>query len=204
MGLLELVFPKKCFGCKKEGLYICRDCLSKVPRAGTFHPRLVSLWEYKGVIKKAVISLKYKFASEVAEELGKDAVLEIKRRFPTLPKNTGLVPIPLHWRRENWRGFNQSAVLGKIIAKEMSWQFIPDLLIKRKATTPQVRLKGDDRRKNIRGVFVVNPRYVLSTMHSVLIFDDVWTTGSTIKEAAKTLKKAGVKEIWGLTITKGH
>lgn len=169
-----------------------------------FHPRFVSIWKYQGAVKGAVISLKYKFAKGVAEELGRYAILELKKRFPTLPKKAGLVPIPLYWHRQNWRGFNQSSLLGEIIAKEMGWQFLPDLLIRKKSTTPQVQLKGHDRKKNVKGVFAVNPQYGLKTIHPILIFDDVWTTGSTMKEAAKTLKKAGVKEIWGLTLTKGR
>jgi predicted amidophosphoribosyltransferase len=84
----------------------------------------------------------------------------------------------------------------------MGWKFIPDLLIKNKSTASQVELKGDDRRQNLHGVFSLNPSYILSTIPNILLFDDVFTTGSTLREAAKVLKRAGVEKVWGLTIAR--
>lgn len=226
MNLLDLIFPKKCFGCGQEGSYLCPLCQEKLKPAGPIcpvctmpsgqgftHPRcryelspdgLTSIWEYQGGIRKAILSLKYKFVYEVAGEIAELVVGKLKKRKVFSPARPILIPVPLHRQRQNWRGFNQMEEIGKRVALKMRWEFIPDLIVREKPAAPQVQLKGDDRRKNIRGVFTVNPHYRLSTMHSVLIFDDVWTTGSTIREAAKTLKKAGAKEVWGLTITKGH
>jgi predicted amidophosphoribosyltransferase len=59
-----------------------------------------------------------------------------------------------------------------------------------------------ERKQNLEGVFTVNPHYDLNSMHFVLLFDDVFTTGSTLKEAAKVLKRSGVKKVWGLTIAR--
>lgn len=69
----------------------------------------------------------------------------------------------------------------------MGWEFLPDLLIKREPTAPQVELKGDERRQNLKGVFGLNSKIQLP--NSVIIFDDVFTTGSTLREAAKSSKE---------------
>jgi ComF family protein len=116
--------------------------------------------------------------------------------------NPILVPIPLYRSRQNWRGFNQSELIGEKLAKQLGWKFVPDLLIRNKNTIPQVGLRGSVRRSNLSGVFSVNPDCVLSTLYSVLLFDDVFTTGSTIDEAKKVLKVAGFKNIKSLTIAR--
>ena len=84
----------------------------------------------------------------------------------------------------------------------MGWKFIPDLLIKNRSTTSQVELSVKERKQNLKGVFSLNPSYVLSPNSSILVFDDVFTTGSTLKEAAKVLKHAGIKKVWGMTIAR--
>ena len=186
MGILDLVFPKTCLECKKEGKYICEDCLKKVPPGGWVTKHTFSLFRYKGVIRKAIIALKYKYSIEIAKELAKICIGRLyANRF--LLKAT-LVPIPLHWYHQNFRGFNQSAEIGKIIAGKMGWKFIPDLLVKRKPTTSQVELKG--------------PAYIPNTTPNILVFDDVLTTGSTLKEATDVLYAAGAKKVLGLTIVR--
>lgn len=223
MGILDLIFPKTCLGCGKEGGYICQDCLAKVRLAKPICPYcekasidgfthikcakklgldgLTAIWEYEGVIRKAILSLKYKYATLVGQELT-DLFLHHLLKGCLLFNAKILVPIPLYWYRENTRGFNQSIEIGKFISAQMGWKFAPDLLIKKKPTASQVELKGDERHQNLKGVFTVNSNYVLSTAYSVLIFDDVFTTGSTLREAAKVLKRAGVTKVWGLTIAR--
>ncbi|MFH0863755.1 MAG: ComF family protein [Candidatus Gottesmanbacteria bacterium] len=117
--------------------------------------------------------------------------------------NLILVPVPLHWRRENWRGFNQSEVLGKILAQKLDVKFIPDLLIRKKFTQPQVELKGDERQKNIQNAFTLNHNSSFIIHNSnIIVFDDVWTTGSTLRSCGRVLKEAGVKKVWGMTLAR--
>ncbi|MEK7168604.1 MAG: ComF family protein [Patescibacteria group bacterium] len=199
MNLLDFIFPKKCLECGKNGKYICLDCVSQV-LDGTFDENNFAVFKYRGVIRKAIISLKYKFAYDIADELIEETVKRIKSK-----KYHGvtLVPIPLFWRRENFRGFNQSEILGKKIAQKMNWKFIPDLLIRNKNTKPQVGLRGLTRHSNLSGVFSVNPIYnLLPITCNLILFDDVYTTGSTIKEARKVLEKAGFNNVYSLTIAR--
>lgn len=224
MELIDLIFPKTCLGCGKGGQYLCPDCVSKVKLVkpicsycekasidGTTHTKclgkysldgLISIWEYEGVIRKAILALKYKYSLEAGRELCGKFAEYIKNSSYWVPKSTLLVPIPIHWYRENVRGFNQSIEIGREIAVLMGWKFIPDLLIRTKSTRPQVELSRDARRENLRGVFALSPNILISQYPSILLFDDVFTTGSTLREAAKVLKRAGVEKVWGLTIAR--
>ncbi|HUC94583.1 MAG TPA: ComF family protein [Candidatus Saccharimonadales bacterium] len=223
MSILDLIFPKTCLECKKEGKYLCDKCLvkAKILRPvcpycekasidGFTHAKcrkkygldgLTSVWDYDGVIKKAIMALKYKYSTEVGKELSENYIKELLTRSD-LVRGGVLVPIPIHWYRENVRGFNQSVEIGEEVATKLNRKFIPDLLIKKKSTTPQATLSVAERKQNLEGVFTVNPHYDLNSMHFVLLFDDVFTTGSTLKEAAKVLKRSGVKKVWGLTIAR--
>jgi ComF family protein len=223
MGIFDLIFPDKCLTCNKEGKCVCSDCLAKVstPKPicpiclrpsidGFTHSKcvrpqslngLTCLWEYEGVIRKATLALKYKFASEITKELGNLSSKKIVNNN-LFPKKAVLVPVPLFWYRQNWRGFNQAEEIGKILAKNLGWKFLPDLLIRRKNSRSQTELTKEKRGENVRGIFSLNPNYVLNTKYSVLLFDDVWTTGSTLKEACKVLKRKGVQKVWGLTLAR--
>ena len=126
--------------------------------------------------------------------------MDLKLRRPFSGQKT-LVPIPLHWYRENWRGFNQAVQVGEYLAEKMGWQFKPGLVVRVKSTQPQALLKGSVRRQNLRGVFTVNPDFALSAIRNpIIVFDDVYTTGSTLYEAIKTLQAAGLRRVWGLTL----
>jgi competence protein ComFC len=225
MGILDLVFPKTCLGCGHSGSYICPDCLAKVRTAqpicpycerasidGVTHVRcqkklgidgLVSIWEYEGVIRKAILALKYKYATLIGQELSSCFLSAVKSQNTKylMPGIASVVPIPIYWRRQNVRGFNQSIEVGKIVSEALNLGFIPDLLIKKQPTVPQAELSGDMRRRNLKGVFSLNTKYP-NLEAEYTIFDDVFTTGSTLCEAAKVLKRAGAKKVWGLTIAR--
>lgn len=197
MNLLDLLFPKYCLECNKEGKYLCKSCVEKV-LDGNFDKNNFAIFKYKGVIRKAIISLKYKFATDIVDELIEICVDRLKSsKF----HNVCLVPIPLYKLRENFRGFNQAELLGEKLAKKLNWQFAPDLLVRNKNTISQVGLKGISRRQNLSGVFSFNSSYLVRHL-SILLFDDVYTTGSTINEAKKILEIAGFKKIYSLTIAR--
>jgi ComF family protein len=212
MFLLDFLFPKRCLGCKREGKYICDLCLSKVQRARPIYlgPKsksslngLVSIFRYEGVVKKAILTMKYRFSFDIASELAEAVVQQLLERRKTLPRNPILTVVPMHDLRKNWRGFNQSEEIGKLIAKRMGWRFIPDLLVKKVNTVPQVDLKRVERMQNIKGVLSFNPSYKQSALpHCAIIFDDVFTTGATINEACRVIKEKGVKRVWGITVAR--
>ena len=225
MGILDFLFPKQCVGCKKGGTYFCHDCVARAKRTfplvcpvcerasidGVTHAKcksgvspegLFSVWEYTSVPRKLIIQLKYKFVEEAACDLARGVSLELSKSCPywLKGKNT-LVPIPLYWRRENWRGFNQAKNVGELIAQQMGWEF-KDLLVRTKNTKHQVGLKGEERKTNVGGIFQIEKWIVLNLNKKIVLFDDVWTTGSTLKEATKTLKAEGFAQVYCLTLAR--
>jgi ComF family protein len=188
--------PEVCPYCERlsKGGNTHRRCFKKYGLDG-----LTSIWKYGGVIKKAIGSVKFKRATVAAGEIA-DLFTE-RLEKANLPNGFVLVPIPLFWYRLNERGFNQSEVIGKLLAKNLGCQFEPNLLRKVKSTASQVELGLKERKSNLKGSYWVNPN-LPSSFKNVLLFDDVFTTGSTLQEACKTLKSAGVKKVWGLTLAR--
>lgn len=228
MNILDFFFPKFCLNCKKPGHYICSECLSKVEKANPicivckrFSPKgqthlscrnnsyldsFFAAYCYQGVIRKAILALKYRFAYDISKEI---AVLFFANFALLLPKTALLVPIPLHPKREHWRGFNQADILARQIAKLGNWQYKKDLLMRTLNNPQQARLTKKERLRNTCGIFAVNDealRVILSEAEGsssrIILFDDVCTTGATLNEAAKALKKAGVKRVWGMSIAR--
>lgn len=230
MGILDIIFPKKCAGCGKNGTYFCTSCIlsSKLcfPQVcpicgrnsvdGVIHKwcernlapdGLISIWTYEGVPRSLILKLKYKYVSEIALSLAVPAAgifKQLKRNSPSTPnwnKSLVLVPVPLHWTRKNWRGFNQIEEIGKILSQLLGWR-IEKLLVRTKIAKQQVGLKGIERKKNVQGVFRLTNNLTIQQLSEVVLFDDVWTTGATMLEAAKVLKKAGIKRVWCLTLAR--
>lgn len=233
--LLAFLFPRRCVSCGKIGKYLCRPCGKMVQTiklqvcpvcerpaiGGLTHPGcqtrysldgLSSFFIYDGPMKKAIKQLKYQFVTDLAEELI-DLMPQNRVALYKWRREAILTPVPLHFWRQNWRGFNQAEVLGKMISDKLGIKFIPDLLLRKKYTQPQVELKGEERKENILNAFRLNPRYIsvnqraadsilVSEHHRLIIFDDVWTTGATLRTCGRVLKEAGAKEVWGLTLAR--
>ncbi len=105
-----------------------------------------------------------------------------------------IVPVPLHIRRLRWRGFNQALLLAKPLAKRFGVPLDPFILRRTRATPPQVSLGEADRRRNIAGAFAVRiPGLVRD--RSALLVDDVYTTGATVNECARALRRAGARRV---------
>lgn len=228
--LLDFLFPKKCVSCNRVGELFCKSCIQEITQSdlvcpmcerpslgGNTHPVCKRRWGMEGLwflgiydrpIRQAIQQLKYRWITALAEVLV-DLLLEYWARYQPylldeIKKDHGqnwiIVPVPLHKYRQNMRGFNQSALLGKLIAQKLSIPF-EDLLIRVKNTKPQFSLKSEDRRHNMRGAFQVRKESAVINK-KILLIDDVWTTGSTLKECSAILKRNKAKTVWGITIAR--
>jgi ComF family protein len=211
--LLNIFFPKFCFGCQREGTFLCQDCQAILDISNSHRKfqteNLSDLYyplEYKNPLIKNLIKL-FKYEPFV-KELAKDFTSLIIAHFQLLdppPKFGGgdyvLVPVPLEKRKLKWRGFNQAEEVGKEIAKFLKIQLVNNVLKKIKETPPQVELSDRERKENIKGVFLCKNSEQIKGK-KILLVDDVYTTGSTLEECAKVLKKAGAKEVIGIVIAR--
>jgi len=204
--LLDFLFPPSCYGCRRLGPYFCSTCLKKL----TIHsispfppPPLVgrlSLFKYDSSIRCCLVDLKYKFVSHLSLNLSDLICHQLITRFPNLlsfwqDNQFGLVPIPLHPLRQNWRGFNQSHLLGQLIATTLGLHFCPHLLTRSRFNPPQTKLPSRQRIKNPQNTFRLTNK---SPPSNIILFDDVYTTGATIQSAAYTLPKTS--QIWAFTV----
>ncbi len=161
----------------------------------------LSVFRYRGVIRQTLIDIKYNFVSDSCSSLTSFVVTKLTSSYPNLisywqKKHFSLVPIPLHSSRLNWRGFNQAEILGRLTAKKLGVSFSP-ILIRTQNTSPQVSLKDKLlRSRNLVNVFSITS----NPPPHILLFDDVATTYSTLRSAAKKLVQSGVKTVTGLTI----
>jgi ComF family protein len=171
---------------------LSEDCPACRPRSFTF-AKAIRLGPYEGRLKEGILRLKHAPGEPLADMLGR--VLAEKCRDSLL--NHGIemvVPVPLHWRRRWSRGFNQAASLAEEIACSLGAKCEPRFMKRVKDAPQHAQPSATARQENIRGAFVCSPRASLSG-RTVLLVDDVMTTGSTAGEAAKMLKLAGAGQV---------
>jgi len=209
--ILDLIFPKFCLGCKKEGSFLCEDCFS-ILDISTNHQRfkgknLTDLYfpvNYENfLVKKLIQNFKY---PPLIKELKKELALIIISHLLLLDKKPDfsdfvLVPIPLSKKKLRWRGYNQAEEIARELANFLKIPLISDCLVKIKETKDQVELSEKERRENVKGAFFVKNREEIFG-RNILLVDDVFTTGATMEEAARVLKEAGAEKIVGIVIAK--
>lgn len=213
---LEILFPPICIACKnrldsekERKLMICSACFASIPIFNTisYSPRfsLAAVSSYENdAVKELLHSLKYKrFLKSLVpiNEL-------IKKYFEgvnlekIIASDFIIVPIPLHKKRFRERGFNQAEEIAKLLAQRLNLEVMGDVLIKTLDTKHQTNLKNkEDRLRNVRGSFSVAPKVNLQG-RNIVVVDDVYTTGSTINEAVKILKRSGAGEIFVFVVAK--
>lgn len=225
--VLDLLFPKYCVGCGKEGRWLCPDCFNKIvfvseptcpscnrlTVSGKFCPRcrlksnltgvIVAAYYQEGPLKEAIHTFKYEGVFDLAKDLGDILIRTLENH--KISKKAVLIPVPLHKKRRAKRGFNQA----ELLAREIS-QCIPHhpLLVNsltRIKQTPktQVELSGRARRENVKGIFAWRGRPDELEGKTILLVDDIYTTGATLQECAKVLRReAGAREVWGVVLAK--
>ena len=206
MQLLDLLFPPRCAGCGRGGQWFCPQCqreIMPVPPGPAVPQPLAGLWIagfYIHPLDQAIHALKYKGKRRLAEPLGL-LLAETYRRQVRLPlPPDALLPVPLHARRLAERGYNQSALLARVVSRELGLPLVEDALSRVRNTPQQVGLSGGLRRKNVAGAFACRPGHPLVEGRRVVLLDDVYTTGATLAACAEALLAAGAREVWGLAL----
>lgn len=229
-GFLDLIFPKRCVGCRRFGSFICSDCFSlisfetvpicpicnKNSVTGATHPfcktslsidGLTTGVVYKGIVKKLVYQFKYSpHLSSLRENIGKLFCESLEQQeifYNLLRDKPVVVVVPLHKNKLKKRGYNHAEIIGSYVAKYFGLEFVPDVLIRTKETKPQYKLSKKQRFENIKGAFNINENLKKDFREkSILLIDDLATTCVTLNECAKVLKKSGARRVWGVTFAR--
>ena len=197
----EYVKEPVCKKCGKpienERAEFCYDCQR--------HPgRFVqgkALWVYKDRVKQSMYRFKYQNRQEYARYYGSE-IVRVYGDWMRRNKIEAIVPIPLHWTKKRQRGYNQAEVLAVEIGKQIGLPVYPNLLKRIRRTKAQKNLDDIGRKNNLKKAFKTQENKV--QLSHILLVDDIYTTGSTINEAALELKKAGIEQVYYVSVCIGR
>jgi competence protein ComFC len=206
--IINLIFPKFCLGCGKLGTHLCADCFETID----FYPfawqppleklsleKIYVVAQYQGVIKKLITTLKYQSAQDIASTLA-----QLTYYTTNFPQTETITYVPLHQRRYRQRGFNQAAQIAFSLGK-LTHTPVLKLIKRNKHSAPQAQTATKAQRlTRLKDTFSFNTDYNNFIAASVIIIDDVTTTGTTLNECAQVLKQAGWQKIFGLVIAHGN
>lgn len=230
--ILDLLFPPTCLSCAKFNFPICPDCLNKLQKTdslicpicleksplGLKHSKcqgdidgLIFVFKYNKILQKIIKQIKYSFYFSPFN-------LFLKFCFKNLNKNKEfesflktrpiIIPVPIHKNRLKTRGFNQSYLIAKHFAKIWNLPLSTKIIFRKKDTIYQSTLKKSQRAKNMKNAF--SPTCQILKLgksplkdKNILLVDDVFTTGITVKNCAKVIKILGANKIWVITIAHG-
>ena len=182
------LIPNFCILCKDKtnrNIALCTDCENDLPKKEIN-------FDYKPPISYWISLMKFHNKWYYAKMLGQLFAKRLKKSIPKEQYPELIIPVPLHRKRLQKRGFNQAIEIAKPISKLLNIPIDRHSVKRIKATKPQSELTEIQRQKNVKNAFEITKP--ISAKHIVLI-DDVMTTGNTINELKKTLRTSGIKQI---------
>jgi len=231
MFLIDFLFPKACLSCGRLGSYICLPCQRKLKSiegkycfycggesiSNYTHPAcrriggvdgLITFFQYGRVLGRIIKNIKYRGVKGGLNELislvgavNYSAMMKMVDKKASREEQIRVSFIPLSHQRQARRGFNQAELIANAVAKRLGIKQ-ESLLVKTRTTLPQANTKSiDERKKNLQGVFSV--KKIRRPFPSVVFLaDDILTTGTTIREATRVLKRAGARFVFAVTLAK--
>ena len=222
---LDVLFPPQCTGCKRTGSILCETCKAAIvpvrlpicQRCGVpslvaevcqycqYHPprlsglRIVS--GYEGILRTCIHALKYEGNVRLAEPLGQ--LLAEAYRYYSMQVDV-IMAVPLHAERQKARGYNHASLLADVCARQVLAPHYDNIVMRHRATSAQVGLSARERQQNVVDAFCCAPMFTTGILYgkSILIIDDVATTGATLEACAAPLFAAGAKAVWGLVLAR--
>lgn len=219
-SLLDYVYPPECGGCGKKGYRLCQDCIANITKQDSkfsnlrypnpfsdisskqitktsYNMIIASVGPYDGPVKNAIHKLKYDLDIGLGEILSRfliDLYTQLSWKIDIV------VPVPLNTKRHRERGFNQSSLLAFPLALSQNIKFEPKAIKRIIDTQSQIGLDATQRFNNLDNAFFSNSDIVGNK--TILMVDDVSTTGATLLSCKSSLMSCGAKEVYGLTLAK--
>ena len=226
---LDLIFPRRCAVCDEAvdrlGYGVCKACASKIvyirapfcmkcgkqlKQEGELctdcikkkHKFLqgVALYDY-GSMADSIFRFKYAGRQEYASFYGKD-MYERYGRWLQAVRPDALIPVPVHASKKRLRGYNQSELIAQALSKLSGIPVNTSLVIRQKKTLPQKSLSGQERQNNLKRAFKIHRNDV--KLNTIVIIDDIYTTGSTIDAMTEALMESGIQRVYFMTLAVGR
>lgn len=210
--LLEIIWPTKCVSCGKSGKLVCDKCFLKIKIEKKASDQKINFIKSlyvatdldQVVLQRCIYYYKYHGVREVGiylNEVFGQYLNNLQDNFFDLSCYDGVVCVPLSKRRYRYRGFNQSEILAKYVSHYLEIDFLPNILKRKYSNKNQVDLDPARRLLNVKDKISFSDDYSLKDK-TILLIDDIVTTGSTLAECARVLKKHGAKRVDGLVLAK--
>ncbi len=210
-NILNFIFPCTCCICGKKIIenetYTCENCsniIKCIMKEGicvdfknAYFDKLVSAVHYDGIIRKKILEFKFKNKAYLGDFFSK-CMVNCLKKYNII--SDIIIPVPLHYKRYFERGYNQSAILAKKISKQLNIKYDRTILKKVRNTKAQSTLKYDEREINILNSYKIFNNSKIKDK-SIMLIDDVFTTGATANECSKVLKENGASKIIVVTIS---
>ena len=207
---INLAFPNVCGICDK----ICREDLCKKCEIKLNNITKVKIdnynnknfkkhlyiFKYEGIIKETLIKFKFREKAFIYKAFV-NFLIKNKKVCRFLKSYDIIIPVPIHYNRKVTRGYNQSALIAKELAKKLNIKCEEKVLFKKINNKPQSTKNKEERQKNIIDVYYTRNEEQISNK-KIILLDDIYTTGSTVNECSKILKLAGAKYVDVMTIAK--
>jgi ComF family protein len=199
----EALFPPRCIICKREGSWLCKkhNAFPSAPKNEASFENLDNIFAatayYHPTTRTFVEYFKFRGFRDLADIMAKQIVLTLP---PEYLKTHTLIPVPLHWTRKLWRGFNQAEILAQAIQRYSPETPVQGDLKRIRRTKQQAKLKRSDRLQNLTLAFEWRGKEIPK---KILLIDDVVASGSTLDSAAKILKRNGAKNVSGVVFARG-
>jgi len=212
MGISNLVFPPLCKSCDRRmpsnRAVICDQCWDKLPLfdpvefrkkpVPEFLDNIVSVFLFDDLFQAIVHALKYQGNPSIGRRMG----LEMARHLEAatlVNTTTVLLPVPLHPIKRRERGYNQAEMIAEGLRQAWGTPIVADGLCRRKNTVTQTKLNAAERKRNMESAFMVQTGTNFRGETTIILIDDVFTTGATLSAAAQALRSAGVHRVCALT-----
>ncbi len=217
-ALLNLFFPPRCASCKMEGDFMCKNCVQqfkiKPIRAKSLRPSSEDFEYLDGVIygadyaenpeiQAAISQFKYRFNRELTDYFAELISQKMRELGMLKEKQASLIPVPLHKKRLNYRGFNQAELIAYASAAKVGDRAcVLTLLSRIKNTSQQAKLSKKERHQNLQEAFEVTGDLCSLSDSVCFVVDDVCTTGATLDSCARALKAKGIRKVYGLVVAR--
>ena len=209
--MLELIYPSVCGICEKiDKEYLCEECKEKLKKycineiedckenKRVYYVYKIKILRYEIIVREKIIEYKFNEKTYLYNTMEK-IILNDEKICSFLKKYDIIIPVPMYKKRKQSRGYNQTELISKKLAKDLKIESSNKVLRKVIDTKKQSTLTKKERIKNVENAFnVVNSKSIENK--NVILLDDIFTTGSTLNECSRMLKLAGTKEIAILTI----